>query len=100
MTDEERCELALEAKGPERALRALVLDLANEGRKKAEIYTTLESVLVRLRARGGREEQEEGVLNVMDALTEWRHPGARLLPDDPSLSPSGAGARESGPAGQ
>jgi hypothetical protein len=41
-----------------------------------------------------REEQEEGVLNVMDALTEWCHPGARLLPDDPSLSPSGAGAPE------
>lgn len=90
MTDEERCELALEAKEPELALRALVLDLAKEGREKAEIYTTLESVLGRLRSRGGREEQEEGVLNVMDALTDWCHPGARLLPDDPSLSPSGA----------
>jgi hypothetical protein len=77
MTEEERCELALEAKEPERALRALVLDLAKEGRKKAEIYTTLESVLVRLRACGGREEQEEDVLNVMDALTEWRHSDAR-----------------------
>lgn len=90
MTDEERCELTLEAKEPEQALRALVLDLAKEGRKRAEIYTTLESVLVRLRARGGREEQEEGALNAMDALTDWCHPGARLLPDDPALSPSGA----------
>ena len=49
---------------------------------------------MRLRARGGREEQEEGVLNVMDGLTEWCHPDGRLLPDDPSLSPSGAGAEE------
>ena len=94
MTDVERCKLALQAKEPERALRAMVLDLAKEGRKKAEIYTALESVLVRLRACGSREEQEEGVLNVMDALTEWCHPDARLLPDDPSLSPSGAGAPE------
>ncbi len=79
MTDEERCELAVPAKEPERALRSLVLDLAKEGRKKAEIYTTLEKVLVLLRAHGGREEQEEVVLNVMDALTEWRHPDACLL---------------------
>ena len=92
MTIEERCELALQANEPERALRALVLDLAKEGRKKAEIYADLENVLVRLRTRGGREEQEEGVLNVMDALTEWRHPGARQLPDDPSHYPSGTGA--------
>ncbi len=86
MTDEERCELALQTKEPERALRALVLDLAKEGQKKAEIYTALESVLVSLRARGGRDEQEEGVLNVLDALTDWCHPGGRLLADDPSLS--------------
>ena len=100
MTIEERCELALLTNEPERALRALVLDLAKEGRKKAEIYADLESVLIRLRRPGGREEQEEGILNVMDAMTEWCHPDARLLPDDPSLSPSGAGAREGRPAGQ
>ena len=86
MSDEERCELALQTKEPERALRALVLDLAKEGRKKAEIYTALENVLVRLRARGGRDEEEEGVLNVMDALTDWRHPSGRLLADDPAIS--------------
>ena len=86
MNDEERCELAIQTKEPERALRALVLELAKEGRKKAEIYTALESVLVRLRARGGRDEQEESVLNVMDALTDWCHPGGRLLADDASVS--------------
>ena len=91
MTVEERCKLALQTNEPERAPRALVLDLAKEGRKKAEIYADLENVLVRLRARGGREEQEEAILNVMDALTEWRRAGARLLLDDPSLSPSGTG---------
>ena len=90
MTDEEHCVLALQAKEPERALRALVLEFAKEGRKKAKIYTALENVLVRLRACGSRDEQEESVLNVMDGLTEWCHPGARMFPDDPSLSSSGA----------
>ena len=42
MTQEERCELALQTKEPERALRALALDLAKEGRRKAEIYTLSE----------------------------------------------------------
>jgi hypothetical protein len=86
MNDEERYELALQTKEPERALRALVLDLAKEGRHKTEIYTALESVLVRLRARGDQDEQEESVLNVLDALTGWCHPDGRLLADDASLS--------------
>ena len=50
MTDEERCELAPSGERTRTGIRALVLDLAKEGRKKAEIYATLESVLVRLRA--------------------------------------------------
>jgi hypothetical protein len=91
MTLEERCEVALQGNEPERALRALVLELAKEGRKKADIYTLLENVLARSRARRSPEEQEDGLLNVMDALTGWCHLGSRLLPDDSSLSPSGAG---------
>ena len=94
MTSEERCEVALHTKEPERGLRALVLELAKEGRTKAEIYALLENALVRLRAGNGREEQEESVLNVMDALTGWCHPGGRLLPDDFSPTASDAAAPE------
>jgi len=89
MTYEERCDIALQAKEPERALRALVLDLAKEGRNKAELYGLMEAVLAQLRARQAREDREAAVLNVMDALTGWCHPAARLLPDDGSLAPSG-----------
>jgi hypothetical protein len=81
MTHEERCELALQAKEPERALRALILDLTKEGRGEAELYGLLEGTLARLRARGGGEDREDAVLNVMDALTGWCHPGARLAPE-------------------
>jgi hypothetical protein len=92
MTQEERCEIALQANEPERALRALVLDLAKEGRTKAELCGLLETLLIRLRAREGVEDREDAVLNVMDALTGWCHPDARLLPDDSSLAPSGGGS--------
>jgi hypothetical protein len=88
MTPEERCEAAVQAKEPERALRALVLDLAKEGRSKAAIYDLLENVLARLRVGDASEEREDAILNVMDALTGWCHPNARLLPDDSSLAPS------------
>lgn len=92
MTEQERCELALQTNEPERALRALVLDFAKEGRSKADIYTSLESVLARLRASKASEEQEDALLNVMDALAGWRHPSARLLPDDASLASSSGGS--------
>ena len=90
MTNEERCELVLQMKEPERALRALVLDLGKEGLNKSEIYSLLENVLAKLRMQHGGEEREDPILNVMDALTGWCHPAAQLLPDDSSLSPSDA----------
>ena len=92
MTHEERCDIALQAKEPERALRALVLDLAREGWSQAELYGLMEMVLAQLRARKAGEDREDAVLNVMDALTGWCHPAARLLPDDGSLAPPGDAA--------
>ena len=92
MTHEERCDIALQAKEPERALRALVLDLAKEGRNKAELYGLMETVLAKLRTRKAGEDREDAVLNVMDALTGWRHPAGRLLPDDGSRAPPGDAA--------
>jgi hypothetical protein len=88
MNADNRCEAALQSEEPERRLRTLVLDLANEGRGNSEIYALLENVLVRLRADNGPEEQEESILNVMDALTGWCHPAARLLAGDPSTASS------------
>jgi hypothetical protein len=90
MIENERFERALQAKEPEEALRALVLELAKEGRKKADLYALLENVVVRLRASHAPENQEDAVLNVMDALTGWCHPDARLIPDESSLSSLGS----------
>jgi hypothetical protein len=81
MTPDERCEQALGSQDPERALRALVQDLAREGGRKEDLYALLERLVLRLRARG--DEREDAVLIVMDALTDWRHPSARLLADEP-----------------
>ncbi len=47
-------------------------------------------MLVQLRTRSGAENQQDAILNVMDALTGWCHPAARLVPDDGSLAASGA----------
>jgi hypothetical protein len=54
------------------------------------LYSLLKTILAKLRARSAGEDREDAVLNVMDALTGWCHPGPRLLPDDGSLAPSGS----------
>jgi hypothetical protein len=83
MTIEERLEHALATDQPALALRSLAGELSQEGRTRQEIYTALESLLVRLRAHpGSRESQEDAVLEVMDSLTGWCHPGAELLPEE------------------
>lgn len=83
MTPAERFEGALSSPDPTRALRASVLELASEGRRKADIYALLEQFLLDLRAREDhREDDEDAVLDAMDALTEWCHPDARLLPEE------------------
>jgi hypothetical protein len=80
MTHAERLEGALRSPDPTRVLRAFVLELAAEGRRKVDIYALLEQFLLDLRAREDhRESDEDAVLDVMDALTEWCHPDARLL---------------------
>jgi hypothetical protein len=43
----------------------------------------MENLLVRLRAHPvSRESQEDAVLEVMDSLSGWYHPGAALLPEE------------------
>ena len=84
MTLQERVESALHSAQAAPALRALADDLAREGRGKAEILVLFESVLVQQRTRADfREEDEEAVLDVLDALRGWCHPTAELLPEKP-----------------
>jgi hypothetical protein len=78
---------ALLAVEPVRALRALVQDLADEGKTKIEIRELLEKVLVQMRTHSDvSEAHEDAVLDVPDALTGWCHPSAELLPDQPNPS--------------
>lgn len=84
MTAEERVETALRSAEPVRALRGLVQELAREGSTKAAIHGLLEKSLMQLRTRPDfRESDEDAVLDVLDALTGWCHPGAELLPNKP-----------------
>jgi len=85
MTLEERIQGALRAAQPGTALRALVADLAREGRQKAAIVESFENFLVQHRTRADfLEKDEEAVLDVLDALHGRCHPTAELLPDPPA----------------
>jgi hypothetical protein len=87
MTTSERHEqavLALPATDFERELRALVLRMANEGTSKEKIISLLENLLPAFRTTD--DGREDGVLEVLDALTGWCHPDARLLPDPPGVA--------------
>jgi hypothetical protein len=83
MSLEERFHKALRTPAPGEALRAVILDLSQEGQSREQIYDLLVQFLVRLRARADyRESDEEVLLDTLDALTGWCHPAARLLPGD------------------
>jgi hypothetical protein len=78
----EQLETALHSRNPAEALREVVRTLASEGTTKASIYEKLEQLLVELRERASHSESDENtVLDVMDTLTGWCDPAARLLPD-------------------
>ncbi len=82
MMQVKQLENALRSNNPAEAVRTLVLKMSSAGQSKASIYETLEQFLVELRGRANHSEgDEELVLDVMDALTGWCHPDARLLPD-------------------
>jgi hypothetical protein len=81
MTHQHRFEKALRSAEPAQSLRSLVEQLATEGYAKQEIYGFFEAFLLQLRQKGPKETEENTVLDVMDALTGWCHPTARLLVD-------------------
>jgi hypothetical protein len=57
---------------------ALVMDLAGEGRGKADIINSLEGFVVQERGPDVDEADEEIVLDVLDALHGSCHPAAKL----------------------
>ena len=75
-------EQVLSTPNPGSALRWLVLDLAKQGHTKAAICDALGALVLSLRERPGNEVAEELVLDVLDALTGFCHPDARLLADE------------------
>ena len=80
MTETERFETALHAQDSGSALRAVVLELAAEGLAKTEIYSRLEKFLLDRRRRAEHSESDEdALLDVLDALSDWCHPTAQLL---------------------
>jgi hypothetical protein len=85
MSPEQRIIGALRAPNAGPALRVLVGELAGEGHTKADIAELLEGFLVQHRARAEyREADEEAVLEVLDALRGWCHPGAELVAKEPT----------------
>ena len=81
MTIENRLQIALHSAEPALTLRALVLDLAREGTPKAQIYDQFEHFMVQQRAQSNfREQDEEAILDLLDALTCECHSSAQLLP--------------------
>jgi hypothetical protein len=53
------------------------------GRSKTEIYKIFEDFILDFRQSDKyREADEELLMEVMDALTDWCHPSAKLLPDE------------------
>ena len=81
MKHQERFETAPCFGEPLAALSSLVLELSAEGHKKAEILKLFENYALCLR-KNNRESDEDLLMEVMDALTGWCHPSARLLSDE------------------
>ncbi|MCI0642346.1 MAG: hypothetical protein L0Y72_02090 [Gemmataceae bacterium] len=82
MTTELRIHAALRSSNPTSALRALVQKLDHEGMAKKDVHTLVERFLVQYRTSPDfREGDEDALLDVLDALSGWCHPTAKLLPD-------------------
>ncbi len=83
MQCQERFKSALSSLEPLKELNALVLEFSAAGRSKAEIYKIFEDFVLHMRESDKyREADEELLMEVMDALTDWCHSSARLLPDE------------------
>jgi hypothetical protein len=77
----ERFNPAMQSERVEENLRQTILDLAQEGHSKEEIMYAMDHLLDHVREvhSGAESAHEDRILEVMDALTGWCHPKARLL---------------------
>ena len=92
MTLEQRFQSALRAKEPALALRFLISELIQSGRKRDKIYKALEELVLHSRSQPGfRESDEELLLDTMDSLSGWCHPQAQFRRTTNQLR---AGSRE------
>ena len=84
---EERIEAALttdECAGLGTVLTALVYSLRAEGMTKQAIGAAYYEAFKRLQD-AGRQEQADTIADILDVLTGWCSPSARLLPDEPDV---------------
>ena len=66
------------SRGGAAELHAAAERLAAGGHGRAAILAALEGVLCDVRAAGGGDAAEEGVMGVIDRLTGWCHPAGRI----------------------
>jgi hypothetical protein len=80
LKSQESIEKALRSDEPLKTLRELVLNFSAEGKSEPEIYKVFEDYILSLRNNGDtyREADEELLMEVLDAITDWCHPSARL----------------------
>ncbi|HEY7426507.1 MAG TPA: hypothetical protein VH682_19895 [Gemmataceae bacterium] len=80
-------EEALHSLNPVDSLRALVLELAAEGCRKARIIELFEEWLAYLQKFPEREADADAVRDVLDFLLGWCSPHMKLLPEEGDVSP-------------
>jgi hypothetical protein len=68
---------ALESEQPLEEFRSIVRDLLAHGRSRDSIVSELEQLRSTLRAEG-REEDEETILDVLDAVEGWCSPHTKI----------------------
>jgi hypothetical protein len=68
--------------GEATALRSLVASLRGEGLSKQQIAAAYYEAFQQLQ-QAGRQADADAIADVLDVLTGWCSPSARMLPDEP-----------------
>jgi hypothetical protein len=87
MNVDERIDAALaadECAGTGTLLSALVYSLRAEGMSKQAIGSAYYTAFKRLQ-EAGRQAHADAIGDILDVLTGWCSPSARLLPDEPDV---------------
>ncbi len=79
MLYDQELEGAVASQEPMAALRMLVTQLTTEGLSQRAIYELFDTFRADLRV-GGRDADEDVVLEVMDQIVGWCSPHVRLFP--------------------